>query len=305
MSELRSIKDYRNALERELKGEDPALIVDAQDDAEEFLEEMTSDLISSGKCKDRKTAVRKAIRQYGSPGSVAREYLRSDEEQNTRERIGKRTKKKEKVESKSILYRTFSVYWDYRTYLNLLYLLLMFPIGIIYFTYIVAGISTGFGLIITIIGIPLLILFLVSIYGLSWLHGRMTELMLGIRMPKKKRKLVLTGSAWNRLKIILKDPRLYSSLIYMLLMFPLGIIYFVILVSLLSTSFSLICLPFYVVYKYATVSHGGLPGPDWFVFVTTVFGSVFGVLFLTWTLHLSNITAWAQGHLSKLLLLKR
>ena len=47
----------------------------------------------------------------------------------------------------------FGVYAKGQTYLNILYMLLLMPIGIIFFTYAVTLFSTSIGLLITIIGI--------------------------------------------------------------------------------------------------------------------------------------------------------
>jgi Putative sensor len=47
---------------------------------------------------------------------------------------------------------------DSRTYLRILYLLLAFPLGILYFTVIVTGLSVGLGLAIVIVGFLVLIL---------------------------------------------------------------------------------------------------------------------------------------------------
>jgi hypothetical protein len=71
----------------------------------------------------------------------------------------------------------------------------------------------------------------------------MSEAFLGIRMPQKKRKLIPRGTTQQKMKSILKNLRLYTSTLYLFLMFPLGIIYFVGLVALFSSAVSLIVSP--------------------------------------------------------------
>ncbi len=66
-----------------------------------------------------------------------------------------------------ILVNIFGVYFRPQTYLNLLYLLLAFPLGLAYFVFLVTGLSLGFGLIITLAGIPILVLMLVAIWALA------------------------------------------------------------------------------------------------------------------------------------------
>ena len=299
MNEKTTIKGYQRALKRLLKGEDPSLIVDAMDDAEEFLEESISDLMAEGLYEDRRSAMKKAIRMLGTPRSFAREYVRMDEEKKP-----KRSQKKSE-ERTSFIGETFGVLFKGRTYLNYLYLLLLFPIGLIYFVYIIIVASLGLGLLITIIGIPLLILFLLSIYGLSWAHGRMTEVMLGIRMPSKRRKLRVTGSAWRRLITIFKDPRLYTSLLYMVMMMPIGVITFSVFFTLGIVSVALIISPISSIIGLITDTPIGYPGPDWFNLFSSIIGFLFGLFLLFWTLHLSNFTASGIGEISRALLLKR
>lgn len=49
----------------------------------------------------------------------------------------------------------FGVVAEPRSYLNIVYLLLAFPLGTFYFVFLVTGLSLGFGLIITLVGIPI------------------------------------------------------------------------------------------------------------------------------------------------------
>jgi len=64
---------------------------------------------------------------------------------------------------------------DSRTYLRILYLLLAFPLGTLYFTVIVTGLSVGVGLAIAIVGFLILILTL-----LVWLVFARVERELAI-----------------------------------------------------------------------------------------------------------------------------
>ena len=50
----------------------------------------------------------------------------------------------------------FTVIIQRQTYLNLLYLLFSFPLGIFYFVILTSGISLGLGMLITLFGIPIL-----------------------------------------------------------------------------------------------------------------------------------------------------
>jgi len=303
-----SIREYTGALKRELAGCDPVLIVDAMDDAEEHLSIMVEEMVGSGRARDRGKALNMAVKQYGHPREVARIY-RAELEEPEKDRRGK-VQPEGKKEVRGLLKSIFSVYSESRTYLVLLYLFLMFPLGIFYFTYIVTGISLGIGLVITVIGIPLLILFLISIVGIAWLHGRLTEVLLGVRMPKKRRKYSIekhrykgVRMVWERLKSILKDPRTYSSLLYLFLMFPLGIIYFTALLTFLAGGIYLMMAPLNLLFGY----YFGFPafGPLWFQFAAYIGEVALGLVVITWTLHLTRLFGKLHGMLSRALLLRR
>ncbi len=64
----------------------------------------------------------------------------------------------------SVSGKVFGVVVRGQSYLNILYLLLAFPLGLTYFIFLVTGLAVGFGLFITLVGIPILLLVL----GGSW-----------------------------------------------------------------------------------------------------------------------------------------
>ena len=96
---------------------------------------------------------------------------------------------------------------------------------------------------VLIIGIPVTIIFLLSFRGIAFLEGRLVEALLGERMP---RRASFTDSSlpWReRLKILLTGKATWLSWIYMILMLPLGIIYFTVMVTMLTVSLALIVSP--------------------------------------------------------------
>ncbi len=58
----------------------------------------------------------------------------------------------------------FGVVADPQSYLNIVYLLLGLPLGTAYFVILVTGISTGFGLVVVWVGVPILLL----VFVISW-----------------------------------------------------------------------------------------------------------------------------------------
>ncbi len=56
----------------------------------------------------------------------------------------------------------FETVAERQTYYNIAYLMLSFPLGLFYFVYLVTMLSLGFGLAVTVVGLPLLGLTLVT-----------------------------------------------------------------------------------------------------------------------------------------------
>jgi len=69
-----------------------------------------------------------------------------------------------------------------RTWLETAYLLLDLVVGVAGFTFVVTGISMGAGLLITLVGIPILVLTLLGCRGAAWLERRRAR-MLGLDLP--------------------------------------------------------------------------------------------------------------------------
>jgi ABC-type multidrug transport system fused ATPase/permease subunit len=137
----------------------------------------------------------------------------------------------------------FRVALDPKTYGALFYMLLSVATGIFYFTWAVTGLSMSAGLLILIIGIPFFILFMASVYAISLVEGRLIETLLGVRMPRRPLYQDTEHSWLQRITSLLTDSRTWLSLMYMVLMLPLGIIYFTISTVLLVLSAGLIAAP--------------------------------------------------------------
>jgi hypothetical protein len=137
----------------------------------------------------------------------------------------------------------FGPFADGRVWTSLVYMILSLATGIAYFTIVVTGLSTAGGMMILIIGIPLLMLVLAVIRGTALLEGRLVEGLLGIRMPRRLRPAPPNAGFFKLMGFWLKDGRTWASMVYMVLMLPLGIAYFTIAVTGLSVGLSLATAP--------------------------------------------------------------
>jgi len=228
--------DSDDSLQAELakRGADPALIQDALFDAQEYLkDEAVSD---DGEIDEAGFA--RAVAEYGSPQEISDSYVGAELTVKKAMAVPKPQK------GRSWLQRFFGVAADPRTYASMAYMLIAFGTGIVYFILAVLGVSLSFGLAILIIGIPFMLLFLSLVRGISFVEGRLVEALLGTRMPRRPRIVAPEGNLWERIKWWLSDRRTWTTLAYMVVQLPLGILYFVLLVVALALTTSMMVTPF-------------------------------------------------------------
>ncbi|QDV38675.1 sensor domain-containing protein [Tautonia plasticadhaerens] len=129
---------------------------------------------------------------------------------------------------------------DPRTYGAIFYLLTSLGTGVAYFTWAVVGLTVSVSLVVVLVGIPLLMMFLMSVRFVGVLEGWLVEGLLGVRMSRSSpgSTLDLAGGDRGVLGAFL-DPRTWSTLANMILMLPLGIAYFVLVVVGLTVPVSL------------------------------------------------------------------
>ncbi len=130
--------------------------------------------------------------------------------------------------------------------------------------------------------------------------------MLGERMPRRP-LYSERGKPWlQRIGAMFTDPRTWSTLLYFVVMLPLGIAYFTIVVTLLSVSLAFIASP---ILAWIDMGHGGLwiddvqvtAQADWW-WLPLLFAG--GVLLLFGTLHLARGIGRLHGLFAKHLLVK-
>jgi hypothetical protein len=177
------------------------------------------------------------IEQYGSPSETAAAYM--EVERRTVPQLGRESQRTE-----SAIARFFGVYTDARAWGALLYMLIAFVTGIFYFTWAVTGFSLSVSFALFIFGLPFALLFFLSVRGLALLEGRLVEGLLGVRMPRRPLFTQQNLKWLDRLKELATDRHTWFSILYMLIQFVLGIVYFVLFVTVLSLSLSLMALPF-------------------------------------------------------------
>lgn len=291
-----TIPEYLEQLRAALAGADPAMIQDALYDAEEYLR---SELAEQ---PDRSEAevIAAVAGSYGAPEEVAEIY------RDTEVKVNRALRPPPPAPRQSPIGRFFGVVADSRTYGALFYMLLSLATGIFYFTWVVTGVSLSAGLLVLIVGIPLLVLFLGSVRLLSLVEGRIVETMLGERMPRRPLYSERGQSWWARIGEMFTDARTWSALLYFVLMLPLGIAYFTVVIALLSLSFTLAVSPLlYWAGLPGAAIHIGAGSFNLLAFpwlAPVIMGA--GVLLLFATLHLARGVGKVHGTIAKHLLVR-
>jgi len=248
----KDVNTYLDELRAELAGADPALAQDALYDAEEYLRAELAVLQEQAgdQALGPDEAMATVVERYGTPREVATAYLEA--EAGPAVAAGPAAATAAAV----ALVGTpappppqpppgfFAVMADPRTWTSLAYMLLSLATGIVYFTLVVTGVSLSAGLAVLIIGVPFALLFLALVRAVSLAEGRLVEVLLGVRMPRRPRLGPSEGGLWQRVLYWLKDRRTWTAMLYMLLQLPLGIVYFTVSVTGLATGLGLIGLPF-------------------------------------------------------------
>ncbi|WP_436345700.1 sensor domain-containing protein [Natronorubrum sp. FCH18a] len=141
------------------------------------------------------------------------------------------------------LRRFVAVPFRRRTYLNLAYLLLAFPLGIAYFVFVVTGFSLGIGLSVVLVGIPLLAaVFLVSL-ALAGFERWLTAALLAVDI--EPRTSPDGDDHWEQTRSLLTRRETWTSLLYLPIKIVLGVVSFVLVVTGFSTAIAMLTVPFY------------------------------------------------------------
>jgi len=184
-----------------------------------------------------------------------------------------------------------------QTYLNLLYLVLSFPLGLIYFIFIVVALSLGAGLLIVWIGL----LFWLFLFAGSWmfaaLERQLAISMLHVEIPVTSKEPKSTGTVWQRFIDHISNASTWKGLLYLFLKFPLGILFFTLAVTFLSIAFVFILAP--ALYPLASYNLG-------FTVVDSALKaalvSLTGLLILPGFMHILNFCAKLSGSFAVVML---
>ncbi len=140
--------------------------------------------------------------------------------------------------------QTFTLARQRQTYLKILYLLISFPLGLIYFLFLIIGISVGLSTLIIWIGIPVLLLTIAAWRWAATFERRLAINWLAISIPPMQLPDPTRKTLWQQINGYLSNPITWKSLVYLLVKFLFGTLTLTFLVSLLSLMLTVCALSF-------------------------------------------------------------
>ena len=295
-----SIDGYLQALRAALVGADPALIQDALYDAEDHLRAEAA----GNPGKSEAELLEHIARTYGTPAEVAAAYRDTE----AKVAAALQPPAPRQVPQSNLVARFFAVYLDPRAYVSLFFMVLSLVTGIIYFTFAVTGLSLSLGLAILIIGLPIFLGFVGIARVISLAEGRLLEAVSGERMPRRPVHPGAKNTFVTRMVDMVKDARTWTTIMYLILMLPIGIVYFTVAITGVALGVSLSLAP---IFRMGQAFGWFLPrseddilfDPAW---LDTPFGwllcVIVGIVILTTLLHLARGLVAAHARAAKALL---
>lgn len=286
-----TIETYLQKLREELSGSDPALMQDVLSDAEDHLRAESEGLLE----EDREAALAEIISRYGLPREIADAYR---EYEHARPAALPAPPPRP---AGNPLQRFFGVIADPRAYAAYFYMLFSLVTGVFFFTWAVTGVALSLGLSLMIIGLPFFLFFLASVRAIAYVEGRLVEALIGERMPRRPHQARIEGGIFRRALHWVADPHTWSTIVYMFLKLPIGVLSFSIFITATALSIGLLLYPLMqLVYPHPFINAGSYH--YWVPLPGQLAMSLLGFLGIFITLHLARIGGTILGRLAKAML---
>jgi len=208
--------------------------------------------------------------------------------------------------AKSNLGRFLGVIIRPQAYINLVYSLASFPLGVFYFVFLVSGMALGISLSIVWVGVPILLFVEIGLLVMASFERFMAIHLLKEDVPAFLVSSKQSSDIWSPIKENFANPVLWKSPIYLFLKFPIGIATFTVLIILVSLTLAFLSLPF----TYESMEIIG-PGiffgadlPVWHIdsMGDALLGSLLGLILWPITLHITHGLAWVHAKFARLML---
>lgn len=181
----------------------------------------------------------------------------------------------------NIIRRFFDVIARGRTYRNIAYVWLAFPLGLFYFVFLVTGSALSVGLSLLWIGLLLALLFVLTIWAFGQFERLLSRWLLDEPLALSETESSLTF--WQTTRSILKDARTWKGALFLLLKFPVGLACWTASVVMFAFTAAFVAAPFADYHGEVELGRWIIQDPTggWLL-------TLFGLLLLFPTLHLHN-----------------
>ena len=129
-----------------------------------------------------------------------------------------------------------------RTLTATIYLLGAMFVGLTWHVILAVGLTLGVGTLVIWVGVFVLALTVLAWRGGAWLERRWVRAMLGVDIPDPYRPAP-SGSLWRRARVVASDPATWKDLAYLVVLFPLGLLWFVVTTTLWTLALGLLTAP--------------------------------------------------------------
>ena len=187
----------------------------------------------------------------------------------------------------SALTRFFGVVVRPRTWLGIVFHLLAFPLGLVYFVFLVTGLSVGVSLVVIWVGIPILLVVAGAWWLLAAFERVQARYLLGAEIPSAPRPWERADGVWGKLKAHFGSGSTWRDLAYLITKLAFGTMSFSLLVVLGSIVGSFLAMPFFAAFDVPIINGTWVP-PLW----VGILSVPLGILALILSLHVMNAWGW-------------
>ena len=200
--------------------------------------------------------------------------------------------------SRNIFARFFGVPVRGQSYLNLLYMLLAFPLGIFYFIFLIGGFTLGIPLLLVLVGVLVLLVVFAGWVAFVAFERQLAIWLLKTDVPPYLPEGNITTGTSGFVGHILANRATWTGLVFLFLKMPLGIFSLALMVSLFG--FTLLCLAAPFIYDWVQLEVWLPWGQVWAVenLGEAIILFFAGILMIFVSFHLLNITAWIWGRVA-------
>lgn len=142
---------------------------------------------------------------------------------------------------------------DKQTYKNLLYLLLAFPLGLFYYTFLTIGLTVGAVLTIVAVGVGIVFLTVLCARVVAEFERKLANALLDTEIRAPADIEDVTGK-WAKARAYIEAESTWRSLGYLAVKFWVGIFGFVLVVVLLGSAIELLTAPLDSTIVFGTVN---------------------------------------------------